>query len=428
MAISDLEDMHLSLVEAKVDAELALGRHAEIIGQARRLADSQPLRERPHSQLMLALYRSGRQVEALHVFTEFRRRLADAEGLDPGRELAGLQQRILEQDATLLRPAATSPQLQAERSPTTVPDEGADDRTSTHIPTTPLSPLSQDPVRSRGDRSRRRCGPASVLFHPHPPVKGAAPSLPTIAVTGNSAVALDAQSGRVVGDYPVGTHTRHAIAYGDGMAWTSNIADKTISQVDVAAGRVVKTYGLATAALSLATGPGVVWMTNGFAGSVSRILVAYRQLSSPLLPERSSVGMSAIAVTPTNLWVTSADRAAVELDPASLRSVGTLRLRRQARSITVDADALWSTDISGGVVERTSLTTGSPTQVAVQGTGRQVVSGAGSVWVTSEKPNTLSRLDPATGRVVKQYPLLDAPTAEAVANGLVWVAEGETEP
>ena len=77
------------------------------------------------------------------------------------------------------------------------------------------------------------------------------------------------------------------------------------------------------------------------------------------------------------------------------------------------------------MVERTSLTTGSPTQVAVQGTGRQVVAGAGSVWVTSEKPNTLSRLDPATGRVVKRYPLLDAPTAEAVANGLVWVAEGD---
>ena len=225
-------------------------------------------------------------------------------------------------------------------------------------------------------------------------MKGAATSLPTIAVTGNSAVALDAQSGRVVGDYPVG-NTPHAIAYGDGMAWTSNIADKTISQVDVAAGRVVKTYGLPTAALSLATGPGVVWMTNGFAGSVSRILVGYRQLSSPLLPEQRSAGMSAIAVTPTNLWVTSADRAAVELDPASLRAVATLPLRRQARSITVDSDALWSTDISGGLVERTSLTTGSPTQVAVQGTGREVVAGAGSVWVTSEKPNTLSRSIPS---------------------------------
>ena len=422
-AVAEIEDMRLALVEARIDAALATGRSMEIIGQARRMADEQPLRERPHGQLMLALYRSGRQVEALQVFADFRRRLAIGEGLDPGPELARLQQKILAQDVSLLEPAVPAESSAAE--PVVLPSRRQQD------------PVDDRPLAPRPHRSPSRSRLAFValvavgaattglLLHRNgSPAKPVTPRPATIAVTGSSAVALDAQSGRIVYDVAVGNQPR-AIAFGDGMAWTSNIGDKTISQVDIAAGRVVKTYGLPAAALSLATGTGVVWMTNGFAGTVSRILVDYRQLSAPLLPEERSSGLSVIAVTPTSLWLANADHTVVELDPASLRVVATLHLARQARSIAVTDEAVWSTDIADSLVERTPIATGAPAaSFAVRGNARQVVSGSGAVWVTSENPDTLSRIDPGTGHVVKSYQLLGDPSAEAVADGMVWVAEG----
>jgi DNA-binding SARP family transcriptional activator len=87
----------LAGLEARIDADLALGRHVELVPEIEALVREHPLRERPRAQLMLALYRSKRQAQALEVFQDIRRVLVDELGIDPGRELRDLHQAILQQ-------------------------------------------------------------------------------------------------------------------------------------------------------------------------------------------------------------------------------------------------------------------------------------------------------------------------------------------
>jgi predicted ATPase/DNA-binding SARP family transcriptional activator len=93
--IARLEEARIRAVEMKIEAELAVGRHAELIGELKALVAGSPLRERSRGLLMLALYRSGRQGEALRVFQEGRKALVDELGVDPGPDLQELHRQIL---------------------------------------------------------------------------------------------------------------------------------------------------------------------------------------------------------------------------------------------------------------------------------------------------------------------------------------------
>ena len=104
VAAERLEESRLAALEGRIDADLDAGRHAAIVGELEQLAEEHPLRERLRAQLMLALYRSGRQAEALEVYRRTRERLADELGLEPGAELRELEQAILRQDPALRRP------------------------------------------------------------------------------------------------------------------------------------------------------------------------------------------------------------------------------------------------------------------------------------------------------------------------------------
>ena len=99
--IGRLEELYLSVLEDRIDADLALGAHAQLVSELEALVGKHPLRERLRSQLMLALYRSGRQAEALQAYNEARRALVDELGIEPGRGLQELQQSILRQDSSL---------------------------------------------------------------------------------------------------------------------------------------------------------------------------------------------------------------------------------------------------------------------------------------------------------------------------------------
>jgi DNA-binding SARP family transcriptional activator len=104
-----LEELHAVAVEERIEADLACGRHAELVGELSALVKTYPLRERLHAQLMLALYRSGRQAEALRVFKEAHRLLSDELGLEPAEELQQLQRAILRADPELRwRPQAAT--------------------------------------------------------------------------------------------------------------------------------------------------------------------------------------------------------------------------------------------------------------------------------------------------------------------------------
>jgi DNA-binding SARP family transcriptional activator/tetratricopeptide (TPR) repeat protein len=102
--IARLEELRLAAVEDGVEARLRLGRHAELVGELRALVSANPLRERLIGQLMLALYRTGRQAEALDVSRAARERLADQLGIDPSTELRALETAILRQADELEAP------------------------------------------------------------------------------------------------------------------------------------------------------------------------------------------------------------------------------------------------------------------------------------------------------------------------------------
>ena len=96
-----LEELRLQALENRVRVDLELGRHAELVGELESLVAAQPLREQLRAQLMLALYRCGRQAEALAAYQEARDLLVDQLGIDPGRELKALQTAILRHDPSL---------------------------------------------------------------------------------------------------------------------------------------------------------------------------------------------------------------------------------------------------------------------------------------------------------------------------------------
>jgi DNA-binding SARP family transcriptional activator len=108
-AAARLAELRLEALAQRIEADLQLGRHEALVGELSALVASEPLRERLREQLMLALYRSGRQADALHIYREGRATLVDELGIEPGPALQRLEQAILRQDAALAAPAALRP-------------------------------------------------------------------------------------------------------------------------------------------------------------------------------------------------------------------------------------------------------------------------------------------------------------------------------
>jgi DNA-binding SARP family transcriptional activator len=114
--IARLEELRVVALEDRIDADLVLGRHAELVPELEALIKAQPLRERPRAHLMLALYRSGRQADALAAYRTARGVLVEELGIEPGPELKQLESAILRQDESLLpEAAATAPAMQFRR-------------------------------------------------------------------------------------------------------------------------------------------------------------------------------------------------------------------------------------------------------------------------------------------------------------------------
>ena len=114
-AVVRLEELRASALELRIEAELALGRHARLIGELQGLVGEHPLRERLWAQLMTALYRDGRQADALTAYRTARERLIDEIGIEPGPELRALEARVLAQD----------PALAVQDTPTVQPSRAA---------------------------------------------------------------------------------------------------------------------------------------------------------------------------------------------------------------------------------------------------------------------------------------------------------------
>ena len=221
-ALAQLEELRLSTQLERIEGELELGRHAAIVGELESLAAAYPYQERVHALLLLALYRSGRQADALAAYQALRRRLADELGLQPSQELRDLEAAILRQDEAL-----------AQREP----DDGV---------VGPAPP----PVEALGDappaRSRRARGlvvAAAVVLV----LAGAAVAVavsPRRAGGGRGPAELGrrdrSRSHRVVDAVPVGLRPG-PVAAGTGPVWVAIVEDRTLTRIARRTGRVQRT-------------------------------------------------------------------------------------------------------------------------------------------------------------------------------------------
>ncbi len=130
-----LEELLLAAVETRIDAAMTMGRHESLIGELETLTTEHPMRERLWSQRMLALYRSGRQAEALRVFQDLRSTLVTELGIEPGHDVAWMEHAILAQEPALSFPVPVEPDAAAEAEE---PDDtGAASGYRVRIPTSP---------------------------------------------------------------------------------------------------------------------------------------------------------------------------------------------------------------------------------------------------------------------------------------------------
>jgi branched-chain amino acid transport system substrate-binding protein len=441
--IRELDELWLETVELRVDADLAAGRHADLVRELSALARRHPLREHIRRQLMLALYRSGRQAEALEAYAELRRTLVEEQGLEPSRESRALQEAMLRQD----------PELDLRRPGT---------------------------VRVRPRRRRRMLALVAAF--------GALASLALIALLGSEeatpeppradglVVAVSPSSGEVRAQVAVGA-TPSAVAVGAGRVWVLNADDQTISRVDPRS-RASDTFAIGATPTDLAVGAGAVWVGSGSVprGESIGLATALARVDPDSRAPRATIRLPAargsiahdvsdhIAVTGGAVWAIGADQRVHRIDPRGDRVLATIAGVR-ARAIAAAGQSLWTVSGDGAVTRvdgrtgevlaRGTVSASSVASIAaasdgawisapadgtvwraVPGRGDRLVMdtvrvptgmtdiayGAGALWGVSPLRGTLTQVDPDGGSVVRTIPVGGFPRGVAVGAGSVWVA------
>ncbi len=413
-----LDELRLHVFEEWVDTELAMGRSAELVADLLQAVERDPLRERIRAQLMLALYRSGRQADALRVYVETHRLLADELGIEPSPELQGLQRAILDQDPSLdlARTGPPSIERNVDRIEPTAAQSRRLGRPARRLPlAAALFVLILVPiVVVAAMRQMVDTGASSSEADPTSAAHGG------VVVSRNSIVLFDPTSDQVVADIPVGSDPG-PVSVDAANVWVGNIGDRTVSQVDRASRQVVGAFGLSSAPTSLTTGDGILWIGNGFAGTLSRILTDYHQQTGPFFPTSQVTGLLAVATSNGAVWVGVPDSELVRLDPQSVRATTTIALPERARAIVTLLGTVWYLGFSTPTlheVDPNDVT--SPRAVDLPGNGVAIGAGNGSIWVTTAGPDELLEIDAKTATIVRTIDLPEAPAGLAVTTDAVW--------
>jgi DNA-binding SARP family transcriptional activator/streptogramin lyase len=436
---AQLEERRAAALEQRIDADLELGLHAELVPELERLVREDPLRERRRAQLMLALYRSGRQADALDTYRSGRRLLADQLGLEPGGELRQLEKAILEHDPALVPPA-----------PTRARDATTEERR--------LGSLR---------RSRLVAGIGALLL------AGAVAAV-VVAVTGgsnpvvvepNSVAVLDAKSGRVLADVPIGGRPV-AIATSADAVWVANADDQTIVRIDPKTRKVVKTIGgLGTDVSDVAVGFGSVWVAGGNDGTLTRIDPGQNAPEAPIDLGDGGGGLVPqpvflVAVGAGHVWVTRGNRL-LRIDPATndarpwiganrpqglaagqgsvwvaLGNEHVLRIDATTPTVTADQDlseqpffpvlyrgSLWLLAFGNDErVSRLDPSTLSPrAEISFEGVPYALARGSRALWSVDPYSGFVWRIDPVKDRAEKVARVAHHPISVAAGEGAVWV-------
>jgi YVTN family beta-propeller protein len=428
--IRRLEELRLSALEARIDADLALGRDEEVIAELESLVRAHPLRERLRGQLMLALYRCGRQAEGLEIYRAGQRRLLDELGLEPSPELRRLQQAILEQATSLAAPARVGDPPRDERRASDRPRRNGGRRLVLVGVFVLAAVAALVGVRLTGGSRALAASPNSVgvidgqgkalraVIEGEGTPGGIAAGAGAIWVTdtANDVVLRIDPHRRNAERIPVG-HRPTGVAVGDGQVWVVNQLDRTVSEINPRALKPVDTIEVGNGASAIAFGAGSVWVANATDNSVSRIdpragrVVATIELGAGV-PEGIAVGKHAV-------WVTSSTGELLLIDPDNNRAAEAYLVGGGPEGVAVGHGSVWVANSQEGTVTRFDPGSGGVAKINVGKVPVGVAYGDGAVWVASSLDGTVSRIDPATGSV-RRVRVGNEPTALAIAGGNIW--------
>ena len=395
--IARLEESRLAALEDRVDADLASGEPVRLVGEVEGLVREHPLRERLRGQLMLALYRCGRQADALEAYRNGRRELVEGLGLEPGRALQELERAILAHDPGLDLPAARTPR--------------------------PSPAVARK--RVRGAALIAVAGALLLAALAAVAVRLAGSGSSIVRVAPNSVAAIDIGSDRVVGAIPVGDQPG-GIAFGSGSLWVANLGDQTISRVDPNNRRTLPMIPVAGAPAGIAAGPRGLWVVDSPGTSsvlVGRVDPVFNKFGGVArIGNVDSTGAVAIATQGNSVWVAPSTGELTRLDGTTGKRVWQLDPNAGPAGIAIGEGAVWLTDPEAGNVVRVDRS-GLLTTIPVGDTPTGVAVGGGGVWVADSLDDAVVRIDPDTRSVTAMIPVGRSPAGVAYGAGSVWVAD-----
>ena len=435
-----LEEQRLAVLEERIDADLELGRQAELVPELDALVVEHPYRERFRRQLMLALYRSGRQADALAAYRDARAALSSGLGLEPGPELKALERAVLEQDPALdpprVEPVATghAPAGRGRRgSPiiaaavlialvivATVAFLAFSGGDAARVAVPPNAVAVIDPA------TNRVVNEIQVGIRPGPITAGGGEIW-----VGNrddrNLTRIDVQSQRPAGTVPLDGRTPTGLAFDRGTVWVAHGLLGSVSLVDATFGDVVgltpvTRKGAYSSAGSVDAGAGAIWAVFGD-GTLARLERTTGKVAGRASTDTSPVGA---AVGYGSVWVASASRATVQrFSPLSLAEVDSVGVGSRPSAIAVGFGDVWVASAGADVVQRIDVGGRSVTPIAVGDGPSAIVASVEAVWVANTDAGTVSRIDPDTNRVVQTIDLGEAPAGLVVAENLLWVTVQE---
>jgi DNA-binding SARP family transcriptional activator/streptogramin lyase len=440
--VAQLDELRLAAQMDRIDCDLGLGRHAQVLGELQVLVGEHPLRERLRAQQMLALYRADRQADALEAYAEARRMLVDDLGIEPSEALQRLQQAILCHDQSLATPEGTAA-VNGLVPTKTAPTPGTDAE----------APESRARAQFRARRWQFALAAVVILSGSVAAAAilsrsaGASPH-----VVPESLVRIDPRSGKIVSVTQVGAEPER-IAVTPRAIWTDNLGESTVSRYDLRT-HLVQSTGSPPAPFNVvADAKGMnIWVSSLDNSSIITRLTFGEAGWGRLEPSHKTPipleppGAVSLALGSGYLWAVAGPKTTPGeddrvwlLDPATNRVVRLLRLGRETTSIAFgdgaawigafapETGASWLFSVKTGAVglrkqsyRLESGDTAGPAAVAV---------GYDNVWVLTcgtcnigARNQNLLEFDPKNGRVVRRIPLGSRnPNALAVGGGSVWV-------
>jgi len=365
-----LEELRLDALEARVDAELTAGHAEGVVADLQGLVAAHPLRERLVARLMVALYATGRQADALETYRRARKLLVDELGIEPGPELKELERRILAQDPELApararRVAEPTEEVRATRS------------RLFRLVAVAIAGMAAAAVAVAFAVDR---GAHAVTIKP------------------NTILRIDPKTNKVVESIHVG-RAPSGIAATKEAVWVANERDRTLSRYDIKTHEIQTIGGLAGVGFVTRDDHGNIYASGWDYPYVWRIDPRKVEVVAKYRVHSRAVGM---AVGGGSLWVV--DRlinAATRIDLARGKVAGSVEVGPDPLVCAFGSGALWVANSDNGTVSVIRPGVPKAQTIAVGAKPFGIASGEGAVWVGSSTDSTVTRIDPELGRVVK---------------------------